>query len=128
MVPVVKLGIDPPDKMKCLSLALAFRIYHSACNDYLQRLLGYKRLGNLDDIFALTIEIARVNWRDIQRALDIHRHETTSGGSRVPVSGRRASSCTSGTRASPTVQSSGARSSFVAQVDAAMPAAWGHRQ
>ncbi len=37
----VRLGLSSPNKNNCLSLALAFRIYHSASNDYLQRFLGY---------------------------------------------------------------------------------------
>ena len=66
-VPVrVRLGLSSPSSNNCLSLALAFRVYHSLRNEYLQRILLAKREVRLDDIRSLVGEISRVQWRELR--------------------------------------------------------------
>jgi len=144
----------PPEKRACLvdpssadiaRWVVVFNVYHSMRNINGAEIHAAVDSGVFDTVLQITFEssvhFAAESGFGLPNAVseDARRVRVglpappcaSTGSSRVPVYGRRASSCTSGApkaRASPTIQSSGARSSFIAQVDAAMPAAWGHQQ
>ena len=60
-----RLGFSPPSELKCLTLALAFRIYHCMRNQHLSDVALARESGNFDDLLLRVFEIARVQLREL---------------------------------------------------------------
>ena len=61
-----RLGFVNPSKTLCLSLALAFRLYHMVKNEYRQRCTDHFDSGDDSLAYDIILECSRICWRDLQ--------------------------------------------------------------
>ena len=114
-------------------LAIAFSCYHAIKLSHFDEILSCFASGHHCQVLDRLMGYAKAFSSKIVNSDSVIQTDSNSGyrqsSSRVP--GQSASSFSSAVpevRASPTVQAHGARSSFVAQADTAMPVAWGLQQ
>ncbi len=60
-----RLGFSSPSELKCLSLALSFRIYHCVKNQHLADVVHARANDDFDSFLLRVFEIARVQLREL---------------------------------------------------------------
>ena len=61
-----RLGFSSPAHWKCLSLALAFKIYHCLKNQHFPAVVLARESDDFEPVLTTVLELARVHWRDMR--------------------------------------------------------------